>query len=63
MRKPAFCIFLWPLYSDIIFLIDHYCVGYQLSIAYCLFFISSPEPLGSQGELIVYRTDPKFSDR
>ena len=27
MRKPAFCIFLWPLYSDIIFFIDHYCAG------------------------------------
>ena len=27
MRKPAFCIFLWPLYSDIIFFIDHYCGG------------------------------------
>ena len=43
MRKPAFCIFLWPLYSDIIFFIDHYCAGggggYQISIAYCLFFI------------------------
>ena len=38
MRKPAFCIFLWPLYSDIIFFIDHYCAGgYQISIAYNLF--------------------------
>ena len=27
MRKPAFCIFLWPLCSDIIFFIDHYCAG------------------------------------
>ena len=27
MRKPAFCKFLWPLYSDIIFFIDHYCAG------------------------------------
>ena len=40
MRKPAFCIFLWPLCSVIIFFIDHYCAGgYQISIAYCLFFI------------------------
>ena len=40
MRKPAFCIFLWPLCSDIIFFIDYYCAGgYQISIAYCLFFI------------------------
>ena len=22
-----FCIFLWPLYSDIIFFIDQYCAG------------------------------------
>ena len=42
MRKPAFCIFLWPLCSDIIFFIDHYCAGgFQISIAYCLFFILS----------------------
>ena len=27
MRKPALCIFLWPLYSDIIFSIDQYCAG------------------------------------
>ena len=27
MRKPGFCIFLWPLYSDIILFIDHYCAG------------------------------------
>ena len=27
MRKPAFCIFVWPFYSDIIFFIDHYCAG------------------------------------
>ena len=27
MRKPAFCIFLWPLYSDIIFFFVHYCAG------------------------------------
>ena len=27
MRKPAFCIFLWLLYSDIIFFIVHYCAG------------------------------------
>ena len=38
MRKPAVCIFLWPLYSDIIFFIDHYCAGVSKSIAYCLFF-------------------------
>ena len=42
-RKPAFCIFLWPLYSDIIFFIDDNCAGGgggdQISIAYCLFFI------------------------
>ena len=39
MRKPAFCIFLWPLYSDIIFFIDHYCAG--VSNKHCLlpFFI------------------------
>ena len=34
MRKPAFCIFLWPLYSDIIFFIDHYCAG--VSNKHCL---------------------------
>ena len=42
MRKPAFCISLWPLYSDIIFFIDITVRGgggYQISIAYCLFFI------------------------
>ena len=41
MRKPAFCIFSLPLYSDIIFFIDHYCAGgggYQISIAYCFCF-------------------------
>ena len=40
MRKSAFCIFLWPLCSDIIFLIDHYCAG--VSNKHCLlpFFIS-----------------------
>ena len=27
MRKPVFCIFLWPLYSDIIFFIHQYCAG------------------------------------
>ena len=27
MRKPAICIFLWPLNSDIIFFIDQYCAG------------------------------------
>ena len=27
MRKPTLCIFLWPLYSDIIFFIDQYCAG------------------------------------
>ena len=26
-----------PLYSDIIFLVDHYNAGFQISIAYCLF--------------------------
>ena len=45
MRKPAFCIFLWPLCSDIIFFIDHYCAGggggYQISIAYCLFSLAA----------------------
>ena len=34
MRKPAFCIFLWPLCSDIIFFIDHYCAG--VSNKHCL---------------------------
>ena len=34
MRKSAFCIFLWPLYSDIIFFIDHDCVG--VSNKHCL---------------------------
>ena len=34
MRKPAFCIFLWPLYSDIIFFIDQYCAG--VSNKHCL---------------------------
>ena len=38
MRKPAFCIFLWPLYFDIIFLLTITVRGYQISIAYCLFF-------------------------
>ena len=39
MRKPAFSIFLWPLYSDIIFFIDHYYAG--VSNKHCLlpFFI------------------------
>ena len=39
MRKTAFCIFLWPLCSDIIFFIDHYCAG--VSNKHCLlpFFI------------------------
>ena len=27
MRKPAFCIFLWPSCSDIILFIDRYCAG------------------------------------
>ena len=26
-EKTCFCIFLWPLCSDIIFFIDHYCAG------------------------------------
>ena len=26
-EKPVFCIFLWPLYSDIISFINHYCAG------------------------------------
>ena len=34
MRKPAFCIFLWPLYSDIIFFIDQYRQG--VSNKHCL---------------------------
>ena len=34
MRKPALCIFLWPLYSDIIFFIDRYCEG--VSNKHCL---------------------------
>ena len=41
MRTHAFCIFLWPLYSEIIFFIDHYCAGGgggdHISIACCLF--------------------------
>ena len=39
MRKPAFCIFLWHLYSYISFFIDH-CAG--VSNKHCLlpFFIS-----------------------
>ena len=39
MRKPAIGIFLWPLYSDIIFFIDRYCEG--VSNKHCLlpFFI------------------------
>ena len=43
MTKPAlFAYILWPSYSDIIFYIDHYSAGgYQISIAYCLFFICS----------------------
>ena len=28
--------FNWPLYSDIIFIVDHYSAGYQICIAYCL---------------------------
>ena len=54
MRKPAFCIFLWPLCSDIIFFIDRYCAG--VSNKHCLLpFFSSPEPK-AHGELIVYRS-------
>ena len=34
MRKPDFCIFLWPLCSDIIFFINHYCAG--VSNKHCL---------------------------
>ena len=34
MRKPVFCISLWPLCSDIIFFIDHYCAG--VSNKHCL---------------------------
>ena len=34
MRKPAFCIFLWPSYSHIIFYIDHFCAG--VSNKHCL---------------------------
>ena len=43
MRKPAFCIFLWPLYSDMIFFIDHCCVGLGVSYKHYLlpFLISN----------------------
>ena len=27
MIKPAFLHIPWPLYTDIIFFIDHYCAG------------------------------------
>ena len=33
-------LFLWPRYSDIILLLTITVQGYQISIAYCLFFIS-----------------------
>ena len=51
MRKPDFCIFLWPLYSDIIFFIDHYCAG--VSNKHCLlpFFIISY--FGFEGRILV----------
>ena len=39
MRKPTFLHILWPLYSDIISLLTSTVGGYQISIAYCLFFI------------------------
>ena len=39
MRKPAFCIFLWPLCSDIIFSIDCYCAGVSNKHSLLPFFI------------------------
>ena len=39
MRKPALGIFLWPLYSDIIFFIDQYCAG-GIKVALLIDFFS-----------------------
>ena len=52
MRKPAFCIFLWPLYSDLIFFIDQYWRG--VSNKHCLlpfFHFASDEGWGGGGQI------------
>ena len=57
MRKPAF-IFLWPLYSDIIFFIDHYRAG-GIKLALLIAFLAH---LSRRliGELIVYRSSRRL---
>ena len=53
MRKPAFCIFLWPLYSDITFFIDHYCA--RVSSKHCLLPFLAHLSRRLIGELLVYK--------
>ena len=60
MRKPAFCIFLWPLYSDIIFFIDHDCAGVSNKHCLLLFFIFKHLYIFLHANDLIYKNQSGF---